>query len=292
MQSSSIKIDLVCKTKYNNNMPEFPEVYTIVADLKKHLEGLLITNIATIDNYKIKCDAGLEDLEHSLQGKTINTIQQHGKYIFIDLGDTTIVIHLAMTGKLLIRSPGFRHDNHIRAVFTLSKNATKVELRFIDVRMFGKVMVLTKSNAQKIINKLGPNPLSESLSLDNFHAIIRSKKTNIKNVLMDQEKIAGMGNVYVTDALWLAKIHPLRPTNTITKDEASRLLEACRTMLKEGIKNRGLTISDYMDAFGKPGMQQNHFKIYRQEKCSMCNTKTTVITINTRTSYFCTICQT
>lgn len=272
-------------------MPEFPEVYTIVTDLKKHLEGLIISDVILCDNYKFKCDEGLEDLEYALHSKKINYIHQQGKYVFIELDNATVVVHLAMTGKLLIRSPGFRHDKHTRAIFVLTKKRIKLELRFIDVRMFGKVLVLTKGEAQKIISKLGPNPLSEALSPENFHAIVKSKKTNIKNVLMDQEKISGMGNVYVTDALWIAKLHPLRATSTLTEEETSTLLAACREILAEGIKNRGLTISDYADAFGKPGFQQNHFRIYRHENCTVCGAKTSVTTINARTTYFCSTCQ-
>lgn len=272
-------------------MPEFPEVYTIVADLKKHLEGLIVSDVVLHDDYKIKCDEGFEDLEHTLHNKKINSIHQEGKYILIELDTVTVVIHLAMTGRLLIRSPMFKHDKHVRATFVLTKKDTSLELRFIDVRMFGKIHVLTKSNAQKLINKLGPNPLSETLSPENFHAIIKSKKTNIKNVLMDQEKISGMGNVYVTDALWIAKLHPLRTASTLTKEETNTLLAACREILSEGIKNRGLTISDYVDAFGKPGFQQNYFRIYRHENCTVCGTKTSVTTINARTTYFCSTCQ-
>lgn len=272
-------------------MPEFPEVYTIVTDLKKHLEGLTISDVILCDDYKLKCDEGLEDLEQVLHSKKINSIHQQGKYIFIELDNVTIVVHLAMTGKLLIRSPGFKHDKHVRAIFVLTKKGIKLELRFIDVRMFGKVLLLTKSGAQKLINKLGPNPLSETLSPENFHAIIKSKKTSIKNVLMDQEKISGMGNVYVTDALWIAKLHPLRATSTLTKEETNILLAACREILAEGIKNRGLTISDYADAFGKPGFQQNYFRIYRHENCTVCGTKTSVATVNARATYFCSTCQ-
>jgi formamidopyrimidine-DNA glycosylase len=272
-------------------MPEFPEVYTIVTDLKKHLEGLTISEVKLFDNYKVKYDEGLNDLEYVVHNKKINSINQYGKYIFMELDNVTVVIHLGMTGKLIIRSPVFNHDKHIRVIFVLTKKDVTLELRFIDVRMFGKVLILTKSSAQKLINKLGPNPLSETLSTENFHAIIKSKKTSIKNVLMDQEKISGMGNVYVTDALWIAKLHPLRPTSSLTKEETGKLLIACREILSEGIKNRGLTISDYVDAFGKPGFQQNFFRIYRHENCTLCGTKTSVTTINARATYFCSTCQ-
>lgn len=272
-------------------MPEFPEVYTIVTDLQKHLTNLTITKVEEIAGYKIKLDEGIIDLEHLIVGKHIKEIAQHGKNIFFELDTVFIVFHLAMTGKLLIRKPEYTGDRHVRAVFTLTKKDVDVELRFCDVRMFGKVQILTKSTSKKMVNKLGPNPLSPNLSVENFYSIIKSKKTNIKNLLLDQEKIAGLGNVYASDALWIAKIHPLRQTASITKDEARVLLAACREILTEGIANRGLTISDYVDAFGKPGNQQNYFRIYRQEKCTHCGGNVTNIVVNTRTTYLCSTCQ-
>ena len=271
-------------------MPEFPEVYTIVSDLKKHLENSHITKIEVSPYYKIKSESDEFILEH-ITGAEIKSITQQGKYILFDLDKFTLVIHLGMTGKLLIRSPGFNGDKHVRVLFSLVKNNIELELRFIDIRMFGKVMLLTRTGATKLVNKLGPNLLSNALSYENFYAIIKSKKTNIKNVLMDQEKISGMGNVYVTDALWIAKIHPLRPTSSINKEDASKLLDACREILQEGIKNRGLTISDYVDAFGKPGYQQNYFRIYRREKCQSCKGLVSILTINARSTYFCNNCQ-
>jgi formamidopyrimidine-DNA glycosylase len=157
--------------------------------------------------------------------------------------------------------------------------------------MFGKVQLISKAATHKLSTKVGPNPLDTSLSAKYFHTILKSKKSNIKNVLMDQEKISGLGNVYATDALWIAQIHPTRTTSSITQEESQKLLEACREILNEGIKNRGLTISDYVDAFGKPGFQQNFFRIYQRQMCKRCNLPSQTITLNTRTTYFCPNCQ-
>ncbi len=270
-------------------MPEFPEVYTIIQDLKKYLTGATITDVQTIAGYSIKGE--VENPQKALEGLEILNVVQAGKQIVFELKSVDLVFHLAMTGKLLIRSIGFKADPHTRIVFTLLKNGKTLELRFIDVRMFGKAQLQDKNATKKLINSLGPSPLDENLSDKYFYTILRSKKTTIKNVLLDQNKLAGLGNVYATDALWIAKIHPTRLTQSITMEDATNLLAACREILAEGIKNRGLTISDYVDALGKPGNQQNFFRVYRQETCKRCSSNIQTITMNTRTTYFCPTCQ-
>lgn len=270
-------------------MPEFPEVYTIVKDLNKYLSNSTISKIESISGYTIKSE--YTNPHELIIDQKIKKVSQIAKNIVFELTDYDIIFHLAMTGKLLIRSPNFKQDSHLRLTFLLKKNNKIIELRFTDVRMFGKVQLVSKSTTQKLITKVGPNPLDTNLSAKYFYTIIKSKKTNIKNVLLDQEKISGLGNVYATDALWIAQIHPTRTTSSITQEEAQKLLDACREILNEGIKNRGLTISDYVDAFGKPGNQQNYFRIYQRQKCQRCNLPSKTITINTRTTYFCPNCQ-
>jgi formamidopyrimidine-DNA glycosylase len=284
------KLDYTTQKHYNHTMPEYPEVFTIVKDLNKYLTHSVITQVQTIAGYKIKTE--FENPHQLILLQKIQQVRQIGKHIIFALENYDLAFHLAMTGRLLIRTPDFPADSHLRLVLTLEKNTKELELRFTDVRMFGKVQLASKNTTQKLLNKLGPNVLDESLSAQYFHAILKSKKTNIKNVLLDQERVSGLGNVYATDALWIAKIHPTRQTQSITPEEAQNLLNACREILKEGIKNRGLTISDYVDAFGKPGKQQNYFRIYKRNVCTRCNTESQVMVINTRTTYFCPHCQT
>ncbi len=270
-------------------MPEYPEVYTIVTDLQKYLAGSTIKKVETIAGYKIQSE--FENPAELITGQKIVKILQIGKNIIFELEQHDLAFHLAMTGKLLIRSPSFKPDPHLRIAFSLEKKEKQIELRFTDVRMFGKAQLNSKSTTQKLVKRLGPNVLDEKLSPQYFHTILKSKKTNVKNVLLDQERISGLGNVYATDALWIAQIHPARPSQSITQEEAQTLLNACREILLEGIKNRGLTISDYVDAFGKPGFQQNFFRIYQRDTCQRCNLPSKTITINTRTTYFCPNCQ-
>jgi formamidopyrimidine-DNA glycosylase len=159
--------------------------------------------------------------------------------------------------------------------------------------MFGKIAAVGAKSIQNLIGKYGPEPINTVLTAEKFHEIIKSKKTNIKNVLLDQTVVSGLGNIYATDALFLAGINPGTNTANITLEKSKKLMEACREILLEGIKNRGSTLPDkaYVDIFGKEGKQQNFFRIYMKEKCPVCNSKVTFTKLNGRGTYYCTVCQ-
>lgn len=271
-------------------MPELPEVHTITTDLESILKNALITSIVITSTYSV--EPSNEHFVSVVSGSKILTFERVAKNIIIKLDSNhSILIHLAMTGKLLIRKPKHLPDPHLRTLFNLVKNNKEVQLRFCDMRMFGRVKLLTNVEYTELRHKYGPEPIDENLSVADFYKALKSKKTNIKNVLLDQSIIAGLGNVYATDALWLAKIHPETNTQTITLEQATELLQASRDILNEGIKNRGISMSDYVDAFGRKGNQQNYFRIYQQDRCFRCAAKSEFITLNGRGTYFCPLCQ-
>lgn len=272
-------------------MPELPEVHTVITDLKKHLEGSKIAKVTFVGSYQVYPSNNA--FQKGVQGQKIKQIFRLAKNIIFKLENGNYIqIHLAMTGRTLIRSPNFKRDKHERVVFTLElKNGKSVELRFCDMRMFGKVRFINEKEFEELQTKYGPEPLDKNLTVERFHKIILSKKTNIKNLLMDQNKLAGMGNAYAIDALWIAKLHPETSTQTISKEQAENLLEACREILNEGIKNRGLTIDSFVDAFGNSGKQQDYFRVYRQENCKDCETEIEFIKLNGRGTFFCPNCQ-
>jgi formamidopyrimidine-DNA glycosylase len=146
---------------------------------------------------------------------------------------------------------------------------------------------------QKLTEKYGLDPLEKSVTPEKFLKAVKSKRTNIKNVLMDQKIMSGIGNIYATDALFLAGINPLLPTQNMSLEMAEKMLSSVRDVLTEGIKNRGSTLPDkmYVDIFGKTGNQQNHFKVYLKTKCTNCGSSIKFIKINGRGSYFCPTCQ-
>lgn len=273
-------------------MPEFPEVYTISQDLKKNIIGYKIKNIQVFKYYKLPSPINTK-LKNTI-GLKILDVENIAKNIVIKLSkDTYIVFHLAMTGRILLRESGHKDDNWVKIVLELERNDKILHLKFADMRQFGKVLVLNKQGVSTLANKYGLDPLEEKITPEKFLEQIKSKKTNIKNVLLDQKIISGVGNIYATDSLFLSRIHPKTSTQDITLEDATKLLKSTRQVLREGIKNRGSTLPDkmYVDIFGKEGHQQNHFKIYLKQKCPMCNSKVEFIKINGRGTYYCPTCQ-
>ena len=172
----------------------------------------------------------------------------------------------------------------------MKKNNKDFELRYCDKRNFGKLKILTKNDFDEFSSKYGPEPTT-SLKVADFIKQLTKKRTNIKNALLDQKLISGMGNVYANDALWIAQIHPETKTTDLSLERAEKLLQACVEILQEGIKHRGISMSDYVDLFGKKGQQQNHFRIYKKDTCRRCGTKTEVTKLNGRGTYYCPTCQ-
>jgi len=273
-------------------MPEFPEVYTISQDLKKNIIGYKIKNIQVFKYYKLPSPINTK-LKNTI-GLKILDVENIAKNIVIKLSkDTYIVFHLAMTGRILLRESSHKDDNWVKIVLELERNDKILHLKFADMRQFGKVLVLNKQGVSTLANKYGLDPLEEKITPEKFLEQIKSKKTNIKNALLDQKIISGVGNIYATDSLFLSRIHPKTSTQDITLEDAAKLLKSIRQVLREGIKNRGSTLPDkmYVDIFGKEGHQQNHFKIYLKQKCPVCNSKVEFIKINGRGTYYCPTCQ-
>lgn len=271
-------------------MPEMPEVHTITEDLKKYAANAVIKDVEIKGEYQTLPD-NITFLDTTKNQKIVRAFRV-AKNIMLELESNQFIqIHLAMTGRILLREKGFKADKWERVVFHVEKNEKEFELRFCDMRMFGKVVLLNADELEMLQQKYGPEPLQENLTPEAFLRHLQSKNSNIKNVLLDQNIIAGMGNVYVTDALWIAEIHPETRTKDFNKEMAAKLLEASREILTEGIGNRGISMSDYVDLFGKKGKQQEFFRIYGKEICTRCNTQVEFKKINGRGTYFCTTCQ-
>lgn len=271
-------------------MPEMPEVFTIVEDLKKYVIGAEIEDIMVLGDYNALPDN--QTFISGAIGQKIIGARRIAKNIILELENgNSIQIHLAMTGNFLLRQEGHAKDKFTRVVLKMNKKDKRFELRFADMRMFGKAVLQEPADIKLLEEKYGPEPLDETTTAEIFLKQIKSKNTNIKNVLLDQSKIAGMGNVYVTDALWIAKIHPETRTIDFDIEMAEALLEASKEILSEGIKNRGISMSDYVDLFGKKGRQQEAFRIYNHEKCPRCEISVEFKKLNGRGTYFCANCQ-
>lgn len=273
-------------------MPELPEVYTITSDLNKNIKGWKITNVYLGKEYKTNVEHSL--FHKQLLGLRVTNVNRIAKNILIEMENSTFIrIHLAMSGQILLRDPEHKEDRWTRLLLEIENGNEKKQLRFTDMRMFGKVQILNTDEVSKLKEKYGIEPISENASEKEFYKAIKSKKTNIKNVLLDQNRISGLGNIYATDALFIAGINPKKNTKDITEEEASRLYLASKEILEQGILHRGSTLPDkmYVDIFGNPGSQQDNFRIYLKKDCPKCNTRVEFIKLNGRGTYFCPDCQ-
>lgn len=273
-------------------MPELPEVYTISQDLKKNILGYKVTGIQINRDYKIPNDVKIK--LKNLIGKEIQDSDRIAKNIVLKISDNEfLVFHLAMTGRILLREYKDEKDNWVKVVFEITKNDKTYFLKFCDMRQFGKIRVVDKTSLDQYSNKYGLDVISQKISAQNFLKSLSSKKTSLKNALMDQKIISGMGNIYATDALFLSNLNPKTSTQNISLEDAEKLLKFSKEILNEGIKNRGSTLPDkmYVDIFGKSGSQQDHFKIYGKKVCQTCGSKVEFEKINGRGTYFCPTCQ-
>lgn len=282
-------------------MPELPEVQTIVNDLNKKIKGDTIVGFWS--DWKKSIKIPVEKFKWEIKGKKILSASRIGKNIFINLsGGKTIYIHLKMTGHLLIKTqnPNSKQsgyfsekvNQYIHHIFYLKSGRT---LEFSDLRKFGKIILADTDKIKEIkeIKELGIDAMSRDFTLKKLDEILDRKKTKIKLLLMDQNKIAGIGNIYGSEILFEAGILPNRPAYTIEKKERVKLYGAIKKVLKKAIKLRGTSDSDYRDTSGAPGKFQEVLKVYRRvgKKCSRCDTIIQREKIGQRGTFFCPVCQ-
>jgi len=249
-------------------MPELPEVQTIVSDLKKILPGLKIWDVWTDFPKMVKAPKSFAGFKKDLAGKKVLDVERKGKNILVHLsGNRTLLIHLKMTGHLVYRKPE-QPSAFIHMIFSLSNGK---ELAFSDVRKFAKTLVwpTDKLGGLKDIKDIGPNPLDKSFTFKEFKEILERKHGKIKDILMNQELVSGIGNIYSSEILWEAGIYPFRDSGKIKEAEWRKLYSAAIKILKQGVKLRGDSMVDYRDAFGRKGRYQNFHKAYQREgyKC-------------------------
>jgi len=255
-------------------MPELPEVETTVRALAPYITGRAILEARFLTPRILGWKA-----EPELAGRTIVSVGRRGKYILLDLGGDVLSIHLGMTGKLLVNS---EPETHTRAYLTLD-GAT---LNFVDPRMFGRI----EFNSTRIA-KLGPEPLE--VSFDEFERRLKSRRTRIKALLLDQTFLSGVGNIYADESLHRAGIHPRAIAARLAHERIRRLHKAVREVLKEAIASGGSSISDYVDAEGRKGWFQIRHRVYQRhgEKCRRCGSVIKRILIAQRGTHYCPKCQ-
>jgi len=274
-------------------MPELPEVETVKRSLEPYLAGEKITGVEIYYGGIVK-EPEPAVFRALVQDKEIKSLGRRGKYLLLNLsGDLTLVIHLRMTGRLTVTDRAQPVDKHTHLIFRLSGEK---ELRFTDVRKFGLVYLVPTGCWNSIggLFTLGPEPLEEEFTLACLHEKVeRKKNTKLKNFLLDQREIAGIGNIYADEILFEAGLHPERPLATLTPEEIKRLFCAIRSRLGAGVESRGTSFRDYVDGTGAKGNFQNELKVYGRggEPCGKCGTQLVKSVVAGRGTVFCPRCQ-
>ncbi|MFL2890128.1 MAG: bifunctional DNA-formamidopyrimidine glycosylase/DNA-(apurinic or apyrimidinic site) lyase [Pelagibacteraceae bacterium] len=287
-------------------MPELPEVEVVKRSLEKYIKNLTIKSIRIkakklryiIDRKKLKKTAG----------KKINSIKRRSKYLLLNLNNNqTILVHLGMTGKFFIIDKkketkktsfyyklSFKDKKHNHLIFYLNKN---IRLIYNDVRKFGFIKVILSENlkSNSHLKTLGPEPLSNKFNISYIKKYIINKKKSLKDLLMDQKFVSGLGNIYVNEILFLSGLNPYQNIQNTRIVEFKKIIKSTRKILKKSIKEGGSSIKNFNDSKGKNGSYQQLFNVYGREgvKCvkNKCRVIITKTNMSNRATFFCKSCQ-
>lgn len=274
-------------------MPELPEVETIVRRLRPALAGRRIERVQVHWARTIAAPSAAQFVRR-LRGQTIASLDRRAKYLLFELSSgASVITHLRMTGDFSFAQTGAKPGPHVRVRFALD-NGT--ELRFTDPRKFGRI-TLAEDPAQ-VLGHLGPEPLSRRFTPAVLASILAGRPTPIKPFLLNQERIAGLGNIYADEALHYAAIHPRRPAGSLRPDEIDKLHAGIQSVLRKGIRLGGSTLADgrFRDPYGREGRMQAEFAVYHDPRrgpklCARCGTPIVLQVIAQRSAHFCPGCQ-
>jgi formamidopyrimidine-DNA glycosylase len=272
-------------------MPELPEVETVARGLSKKILGKTIREV-TLHRADIRFPIP-KILPAKVRGQKIIAIDRLSKYILLRLADGgRVLIHLGMSGRMFFETEKtYARGKHDHVVFSFPKGLLVI---FNDARRFGVIdYIAAKTKAHKLLDAVGMDPFSKDLTPQVLFDKIRTRKTDMKAILMNQKIIAGLGNIYVSEALFRAKMRPTRSGTKVTLKECKKLLSAIRAVLTEAIKAGGSSLRDYVQTDGELGYFQSKFRVYDREgkPCPACKTKIERITQSGRSTYFCSTCQ-
>jgi len=271
-------------------MPELPEAETICRSLRRRIKGKLIKDIKLFWPFLLR-DTEPEALLKWIGARLVQ-IRRRGKMILIDSDrKETLLVHLKMTGQLYLAPSEEPGDKHVRLIIKF--DGDNLELRFRDVRKFGYLKIFETSCEGRVepLNRLGPEPLD--LSAGEFISLFQGRKGRIKSLLLRQDFLAGLGNIYSDEILFRAGINPERLTGSLSRQELGRLYRAMIIVLAQAIKFRGTSVRDYRDGLGEAGGFQNQLRVYGREgeRCYRCRQPIKRKKIGSRSTYFCPHCQ-
>ncbi len=270
-------------------MPELPEVETIARGLSARLVGRTIQSAVVMWPRTVAVPS-VKAFVEGIAGHRVMSVGRRGKHIVMDLSPVWLLVHLMMSGRLRLERADEPHDSHVRLVLGLDNGW---ELRFHDVRKFGRVYLV--NDPDQVIAGLGPEPLDERFSLAEFQRLLARRRGRLKSLLLNQAFLAGLGNIYADEALFLAGLHPLRSADSMTTDEQARLYQAIRSVLRRAIAARGTTLDDsgYVDLDGRGGGYREEIAVYgrKGQPCLRCSASIERIVVGGRSTHYCPQCQ-
>lgn len=295
-------------------MPELPEVETVARDLQQRVAGATIRAATVHWDRTIRHPQPPERFAAEAAGAIIRRVGRRAKTVLLHLDDGRVMtVALRMTGALIVAPPGTEPDPYARVVFSLADGR---ELRYRDVRKFGRIGLWPGGGLRsvgagrgsrsrrvaeggrryrigEVFSGHGPEPLARTFTVARFAERLARRSAKLKTLLLDQSFVAGVGNIYADEALWRARLHPLRTADTLQPDDVRRLHRAVRGVLRQGIANRGSSFSDYVGADGEPGDNAERLMVYRRtdQPCYRCGRPIRRIVVGQRSSHFCPRCQ-
>jgi formamidopyrimidine-DNA glycosylase len=270
-------------------MPELPEVEHVARQLRQELIGRRITSVRVLWDRAILY-AKPADFAARVEGRTVVQIGRRGKFLLIGLeGGDTLVIHRRMSGNLFFVSQD-ASDPYARVEFGLDDGR---RLLYSDPRKFGRLMLATVNELPALFAQLGPEPLDPSFTATVLAEQLAWRRGPIKALLLDQSVVAGLGNIYAVEALFRARIHPLRPGASLDGAEVERLRDAIQNVLRTGIEHGGTTFGRHRGVYNEAGRNLDHLAVYRRtgQPCPNCSTPIARITVAQRGTHFCPHCQ-
>jgi formamidopyrimidine-DNA glycosylase len=270
-------------------MPELPEVETTCQGIKPYVVGNTVSKV--IVREKQLRWAVSDELAQSACGLMIQTVTRRGKYCLLTTESGTVIIHLGMSGNLRIvnQTESVKKHDHVDFVFV-----NNVVLRFNDQRKFGAVLWTNEPIAvHPLLKNLGHEPLTADFNEQSFYQQCIGRRTAIKTLIMNGHIVVGVGNIYASEALFMAGISPLQPAGSLGFQDIERLTQAIKTVLERAIEQGGTTLRDFVNAAGKPGYFSQRLAVYGRGglPCYQCQTLLEQVKISQRASYFCPLCQ-
>jgi len=275
-------------------VPELPEVEVVRRGLAQHVTGDVVVGVEVREPRSVRRHlAGPDDFAARLVGRTVSATRRRGKYLWLALDDEAALLgHLGMSGQLLVQRAGAPNEVHLRVRLLLARGR---ELRFVDQRMFGGLSISEHgAELPPEIGHIAPDPLEADFDDDLFAVRIRRKKTGLKRALLDQRTISGIGNIYADEALWRARLHYARPTDTLNRTEITRVLASVRAVMNQALAVGGTSFDAlYVDVNGNSGYFDRSLEVYGQagRPCSRCGTLIRRDVFMNRSSFSCPSCQ-